>query len=181
MFLFFFSFCLDFSINALFFTDDTMNKIYEDKGKFNFLYQIPQILYSTIISRFIDALIKVLSLSQEKLVQLKKRKEKEIKELDFDFLKKFVEILKIKFILFFIIAFIVLLFFWYYIICFCGIYENTQIHLVKDSLFSLITSILLPFIIYIIPCILRISSLREEKPTNKFLYKLSSLIENFLC
>ena len=58
MFLFFFSFCLDFSINALFFNDDTMNKIYEDKGKFNFLYQIPQILYSTLISRFIDALIK---------------------------------------------------------------------------------------------------------------------------
>ena len=36
MFLFFFSFSLDFTINALFFTDDTMNKIYQDKGKFNF-------------------------------------------------------------------------------------------------------------------------------------------------
>ena len=41
MFLFFFSFCLDLSINALFFTDDTMHKIYQDKGKFNFLYQLP--------------------------------------------------------------------------------------------------------------------------------------------
>ena len=57
MFLFFFSFSLDFTINALFFNDNTMHKIYEDKGKFNFLYQIPQILYSTIISRFIDALL----------------------------------------------------------------------------------------------------------------------------
>ena len=36
-FLFFFSFSLDFTINALFFSDDTMNKIYFDKGKFNFL------------------------------------------------------------------------------------------------------------------------------------------------
>ena len=58
IFLFFFSFCLEFVINALFFTDDTMHKIYEDKGKFNFLYQIPQILYSTLISRVIHSFIK---------------------------------------------------------------------------------------------------------------------------
>ena len=35
-FLFFFSFCLDLTINALFFTDETIHKIYQDKGKFNF-------------------------------------------------------------------------------------------------------------------------------------------------
>ena len=58
MFLFFFSFGLDFTVNALFFSDDTMHKIYKDKGKFNFLYQIPQILYSTIISKFIDTFIR---------------------------------------------------------------------------------------------------------------------------
>ena len=56
--LFFISFCLDFAVNALFFTDDTMHKIYEDEGKFNFLYQIPQILYSSLISRFIDSFIR---------------------------------------------------------------------------------------------------------------------------
>ena len=41
MFFFFFTVSLDFTVNALFFTDDTINKIYQDKGKFNFLYQIP--------------------------------------------------------------------------------------------------------------------------------------------
>ena len=34
--LFFFSFSLDLTVNALFFTDDTMHKIYQDKGQFNF-------------------------------------------------------------------------------------------------------------------------------------------------
>ena len=76
IFLFFFSFCLDLTINALFFTDDTMHKIYQDKGQFNFLYQIPQILYSILISRFIDSLIKNLSLSQDNIIQLKQHKEK---------------------------------------------------------------------------------------------------------
>ena len=77
MFLFFFSFSLDFTVNALFFSDDTMVKIYEDKGKFNFLYHIPQILYSTIIVKFIDALIRNFALSQDNIIELKKEKEKE--------------------------------------------------------------------------------------------------------
>ena len=54
MFLFFYSFSLDFTINTLFFNDNTMHKIYEDKGEFNFLYQLPQIILSTLISKIID-------------------------------------------------------------------------------------------------------------------------------
>ena len=112
MFLFFFSFCLDFAINALFFTDDTMHKIYEDKGKFNFLYQIPQILYSTIISKFIDSFIRNFALTQDNIVELKQDKEKEIKYLKQKH-KKLLQVLKCKFILFFISTFIVLIFLWY--------------------------------------------------------------------
>ena len=178
MFLFFFSFSLDFTINALFFNDDTMHKIYEDKGKFNFLYQIPQILYSTLIGRFIDSLIKNLALSQESISELKKENEK--KDLDMNYLKKLIKTLKIKFICFFIISFVILVFFWYYIICFCGIYINTQMHLISDSVISLITAQFLPFGMFLIPGIFRIPSLRVEKPTRGFLYKLSSLLENYL-
>ena len=142
MFLFFFSFCLDFTVNALFFSDDTMVKIYEDKGKFNFLYHIPQILYSTIIVKFIDALIRNFALSQDNITELKKDKEKERMEQKY---KKIKSTLKIKFISFFISSFIVVMFFWYYITCFCGIYINTQDHLIKDSTISLATSLLIPF------------------------------------
>ena len=177
MFLFFFSFSSDFTINALFFNDDTMNKIYEDKGKFNFLYQIPQILYSSLISRFIDSLIKNLALSQDNIVTLKKEK----KYLDDNYVQKLFKIIKIKFISFFIISFLILIFFWYYITCFCGIYINTQMHLIKDSLISLIISLLLPFIINLIPGIFRFASLKAENQTHKFMYKFSTFIENYLC
>ena len=57
--LFLFSFSLSFTINALFFNDTTLHKIYEDKGEYNFIYQIPNILYSTIISSFINIIIKI--------------------------------------------------------------------------------------------------------------------------
>ena len=178
IFLFFYSFILDLTINALFFNDDTMHKIYEDKGKFNFLYQIPQIMYSTLISKFIDGFIRKLALSQDNIVELKQEKDKA--KLN----KKYIRtkrILKKKFIAFFLISFIILMFFWYYLICFCGIYVNTQMHLIKDSGFSLFTGLLIPFAMYLIPGIFRISSLRVEKPTRGFLYKFAAFIENYLC
>ena len=52
--LFLFSFSIYFTINALFFNDSTMHNIYEAKGSYNFIYQIPIILYSTIISAIIN-------------------------------------------------------------------------------------------------------------------------------
>ena len=168
-----------------------MHKIYEDKGKFNFLYQIPQILYSTLISRFIDSLIKNLALTQDKIVDIKQEKDKS--NLNQKNKKEIIRILKIKFILFFIISFLILGFFWYYITCFCGIYVNTQIHLISDSFISLITSLMLPFFIGLIPGIFRIISLSVEKPSRSFFYKFSLLsgenkqqslpcpLEYFLC
>ena len=39
--LLFFNFALNFTINALFFTDETMHKIIEDEGIFNFVYNLP--------------------------------------------------------------------------------------------------------------------------------------------
>ena len=104
--------------------------------------------------------------------------EKKLKSLDLKF-KKLFQILKIKFALFFIVSFLFLLAFGYYNICFCGIYVNTQIHLFKDSLISLITSLLLPFCLCLIPGFLRVSSLR--KTNKKLLYKFSIYIENWIC
>ena len=97
-FLYFFSFCLDFTINALFFTDETIHKIYQDKGKYNFLYQIPQILYSTLISKFFDILIKNLGLSQDIITSLKQEIINKNLELDYKILLRTI---KIKLCLFF--------------------------------------------------------------------------------
>ena len=178
IFLFFFSFCSDLAINALFFTDDTMHKIYEDKGAFNLLYQIPQIIYSTLISKIIDSFIKKFALSQDNISGLKQEGSKiNIERKN----KKLLCWLKLKFLFFYIIALFLLVFLWYYVTCFCGIYVNTQIHLIKDSIISLITSLVFPFAIYIIPAIFRILSLRVEKPTRKILYNFSGFIENWIC
>ncbi len=67
-----------FSINTLFFRDSTMRRIFIDQGKFKLIYQIPQILYSTLISIIMTFILKRLSLSQNELIKIRKEKDKKI-------------------------------------------------------------------------------------------------------
>ena len=173
IFLFFFFFAGHLVINAFFFNDETMHKIYIDEGAYNFVYQLPKIIYSSLISIIISVLIKFLALSQSDIIELKQEKMK--RGLDNKY-RKLILKLKIKFIIFYILTFILLLFYWYYISCFCGIYVNTQIHVIKDSIFSFITSLIYPFGICLITGIVRIYSLRSEKSC---LYKFSKLLQLF--
>ena len=173
IFLFFYSFAVHFTINALFFNDSTMHKIYEDSGSYNFIYQIPQIIYSSIISAFFNSIIKFLSLTNKNVISIKN--EEDYKNLDKK-VKKLFETLKVKFFLFFMIAFIILFVFWYYITCFCGIYTNTQIHLIKDSVVSFGLSFIYPLIILLLPGIFRIHALNAKKKNKKCLYGFSKFL-----
>ena len=160
IFLFFFFFSVHFTVNALFFSDETMHTIYLDEGHFNFIYQISQIIYSSLISAVISILIKYLSLSEKSIIEMKN--EEKIEELEL-IVKKLVKSLKIKFMLFFFVAFLLLGFFLFYNSCFCGIYVNTQIHLIKDSVISFTLSLVYPFAISILPGIFRITALKAKK------------------
>ena len=72
--LFITSFSLYFTINGFFFSDDTMHKIYIDKGAYNIVYRIPQILFSSAISSLIKLILKLFSLSEKNFIQLKRDK-----------------------------------------------------------------------------------------------------------
>ena len=106
-----------------------MHKIYLDKGSFNFIYQLPQIIFSSLISSLLNVILKQLALSEKNILQLKENKKyKSINKSS----KTLIKCLFYKSMLFFIISLIYLLFFWYYISSFCAVYENTQIHLIKE-------------------------------------------------
>ena len=172
IFLFFFNFTVNFVVNALFFNDDTMHKIYSDGGSFNFIYNIPQILYSSLISGFIIAIITTLALSDSNFIKFKQyhnKNELKIKTKDL------LSILKIKFALFFVINLALLILFWFYLGCFCAVYKNTQIHLIKDTLISFGTSMIYPFGIYLIPGIFRIISLKQKN--KECMYNFSKIVE----
>ena len=172
--LFFVGFITDLFINALFFNDDTMHKIYEEEGDFNFLYQLPQIIYSTLISLVINNLIQMLALSEGNILDFKKNKNKKNLNKRVD---KLNNILRIKFILYFIICIILLIFFWYYLSMFCAVYRNTQNHLIKDTLISFGLSIIYPFGIYLLPGIFRIPSLSNSDNKRNCMYNLSLILQ----
>ena len=179
MFLFFFIFAVHFTVNTLFFNDTMIHKIYIEKGIFNFVYQIPRICYSSLISYIIVKCIKLLALSERLIIQLKNQKIlKKLGDIE-NHKKKLIKILNIKFIFYFLFTFIFLSVFWYYNASFCCIYENTQLHLIKDIFISFGLSLIYPFFKELIPGIFRISALRAYK-NKELLFKFSKFIELLL-
>jgi hypothetical protein len=157
--LFTMALALNISMNALFFSDDSMHKLYIDYGKFDFLYNLPQTIYSSLLTGFLSFLFEKLSLSYNTLLKFKDKgygndvENKKVKEIKY---------LKLKSILFLIVGIIFLLFFWYYLSCFCAVYYNTQIPLIKDTLISFALSLLYPFPLTLIPTIVRIPALGKK-------------------
>ena len=171
--LFCLSFGLYFTINGFFFTDDTMHKLYEDKGKYNIVYRIPQIFFSTIISAIINVLLKTLSLTEKSILSVKQ--EKDIKN-KLEKSKSIQRNLKFKFLIYFILSIVFMLFFWYFISCFCAVYTNTQFVLIKDTLVSYALSMVYPFALNLLPGFFRIPALKAEKGDKAYQYKLSQYI-----
>ena len=174
--LFFVGFVANYAINALFFNDDNMHKIYEDHGKFDILYQLPQIIYSYLISASFDFLLNLLALSEDDIIIFKRiRKNSNLNKMAKNVKKK----LEIKFAFYFIISTIILLCFWYYLLLFCAIYKNTQYHLLKDTLVSFGFSLLTPLGLYLLPGIFRITSLSATIKNKSYLYKFSQFLQMF--
>ena len=162
------------TVNALFFTDTTIHQIYTDDGIFNFIYQIPQILYSLIISSLINAILSFLSMTQKNVVKTKNEKRKN--NLKYKEMKK---TFKIKFIIFFIVSFLFLFLFWFYLECFCAVFQNSQIHLIKDTFISFGLGLIYPFGINLFPGIIRITSLKSKNKNSSCMFNFSKILQLF--
>ena len=154
----------------------TMRYIFKNRGAYNFLYQIPQVLYSTLISSAMTYILKLLSLSQNELIEIKKESDKAKAKKMADNSKK---CLKLKLYAFFFLGLCLLIFCWYYLTAFAAVYQNTQLHLIKDTLISFGISMIYPFIINLIPGLLRIPSLKAVNKDQKCMYKISKIIAFF--
>ena len=150
--------------------------MYEKKGSFDFIYQLPQIIYSTIISGVFITIINYLSLTEKNILEIKSAKEKKDKNI-MEIVSKVKRCISIKNILFFVFNFLGLTCFWYYLGCFCAVYKNTQIPLIKDTIFSFILSLLFPFALCLLPGILRIPALNAQKQDKECKYKLSKVLQ----
>ena len=69
--LFIIGLTIEYAVNALFYNDDTMHKIYENKGDFNIETQIPIAIYSTFISTILNIPLNLLALSNDAFLSFK--------------------------------------------------------------------------------------------------------------
>ena len=152
----------------MFYSDTIMHKIYIDEGSFDFTYQLPQMFYSLIISSLLKSILNNLGLYEQKIILFKNNKNIP--------LGKTLLIIRCKFVMFLIINFVFLLFFWIYLGCFCAVYKNTQIHLLLEVVSSFGISFINPFFECLLPCILRIKSLRS-KAKRPLMFRISKLLQ----
>ena len=168
--------CSDMAMNVFFFSDDSMHKIYLNYGKYNFIQQIPQIVYSTLLSQLLEVFLCYLSLTDKSIYQIKKIKENGGNKLDIFLILKQA---RKKLIIFYIFTLILFSFFWYCISAFCSVYQNTQNIFIKDCVSSFSLGLMYPFILYLFPSVLRLISLRDNKKRSNCMYRLSDIIPFF--
>ena len=161
-------FSIIYILNALFYNKDSIHKIYENQGQYDFKFFLPQILYSFLISQILYISIKYLSLSEKDIMKVKNDPKNEEKA------KQVQQCLFIKYILFYILGLIFLIFFWYYLSSFCAVFVNSQIYLIDNTIISLSISLLYPFFINFLPCTFRINSLNKK---NKCFYNISKILQ----
>ena len=156
-----------------------MHYLYVNKGEYNFIQKIPQMLISLVIEHILEVILCYLSLTDAPIYEIKelsKNKTTENKEKIFQIIK----CIKKKLIAFNIFTFLLFLFYWYFISAFCAVYKNTQKIFLIDSMSSILTTMLDPFAIYAISTMLRAISLSGCcKKKISFVYSVSNLLPIF--
>jgi hypothetical protein len=168
--------CTQMTMNGLFFSDESMKKANKDDG-YNFVQQLPKVIFSLIATHIIEVLLCYLSMTDTvyyETKELAKNKNNDGKIIDE------ISCMKRKLIAFYVISFLLLLFYWYFISAFCAVYQNTQKTFLLDSLISIVVQFIDPFFIYCLTTLLRyISLLKCAKKNMKCVYKTSYLIPIF--
>ena len=165
--IFFLSFVYHYGFNAFFFTDEILDTIFEEEGKYNPLVLVPLAVYSAMITTvFIKLLVDFLVLTEKQVLRIK---NEETEEKANDKKKRLLKIIIIKLCMFFSINIILLIFFWFYLTCFNAVYPNTQIFLVINTAISFVISNIIPLIYNLIPAFIR-----NDILTNKNIKKMKS-------
>ena len=172
---FFILICTEVTMNGLFFVHETMYK--KQTGDTSFSQKIPQIIFSLLVTHAVEIILCYLSMTDKHYYEIKALpyKEKDDQRI-FDIL----DCMKRKLTGFLIFTFLFFLFHWYFISAFCAVYQNTQLIYLRDSAISILTSLVDPFIVYGITCLLRALSLAACcKKKLSCIYKLSDIIPFF--
>ena len=124
-----------------------MHLLYKEEGKYNFLYNCPQIIAQDLAMIFFFFFFLFLINYQEIFIKIKNNLNNIIIKKDYKYM------LGKKRISFYFITLIINIFGWYYISCFCAVYKNTQKYILLDFLYAIAFN----FISSIFSCLIKAS------------------------
>ena len=136
-----------------------------------FWSNISKTIYSSILSSTLLIILKLICLTHNSVKGLRK-----IKDVVFA-KKKSVGILRcirIRVAIYFLLSLSFLVIFGFYNLCFCAIFENTQVILVKSTFTSWLISLTYPLIICLITSIFRALAFKCK---NRILYAIKQLMQ----
>ena len=170
---FFFLLSTLMGMNVFFFFDKSLHELYLNKGKFDFVLLIPQIILSSLVSHVSEVFICFLTMTDKYVYQFKTLEENDMNK---SVVMKSLKCVKIKLISFFIFIFILMIVYWYLISSFCAVYENTQITFLMNFAFSFLLYLIYPLFIYILTSLFKFIGLKTK---SSCLYKLGNVIPIF--
>ena len=133
-----FAICLDFTINALFYTDDQLSSRYKNRGLSfgqDLLRSLPSNIIGEIVSSVFASFVSYPPILEMMSVEIKSKKL-------VVFMEKYFHTIKMKIIMFHLLLFIFLLFSFYYLTLFCIIYHASQVSWFTGCIYSVFTSII---------------------------------------
>ena len=149
------------SFLSLFYTNNTIHKIWIKEGYPNLSYYLAFGLVSSIIIFVIYKGLSLLIDNNRKINEIESIPKENAKEIRQKF-KKMMFWSKIKLIIFYVIEFVLLIIFFLYLISFCGVFSGTQSKLIESYGIALIEIVIIKIFYGLILGVLRKMSLSYE-------------------
>jgi surface protein len=166
--------------NTIFITDSTLHDLYISKGKIKILSEIPVIIYTTIISGTIKNILLLISFPESDILKIRRFGTQPVFKLN-QGIQKSINMVIFRCYLYFFISIITLIFIWIYIAIFFTIFHNTQLYVIINTLISFGLSLIVPFIVYIFPALIRKSSLKSQGSQSSYcFYVISGILQVIL-
>ena len=171
--LLFMTFPINLTFNIFFYTSKQIKVNYANAldDISGFWKSISNSIYSSLLSSTLLIMLKFICLTHNSVRVLRK-----FKDIDAAKTKSVcvLRCIKIRVTIYYILSLAFLAIFGYYILCFCAIFENTQIQLIKSTFTSWLISLIYPLIICLVTSIFRKLAFKFK---NRILYAIKQLMQ----
>lgn len=170
--IFSFTITMILGTNALFYSEKYVINSHQSRGNFNFVYHFFKSFISYLCVIAIKQLLLLLIYNDKDIKDIKSERSpyKILIKTNF-FMKRY----KIQLCAYLILQFIIVFASWYYVIAFCAVYKNNQVHWFIGSLITFALEMLIPLISSLLIALSKYTSIKYQK---KNLYFVSSFAIN---